>query len=108
MVVELMGTTCTQIACGGRHTLTYVPSRGRLYSFGLGGSGQLGNRGTKNANVPQLVFGPWVSPNGDSLLNKYDKDNQIINSIFSGGDHSFLSTAKQENDKNSCDFRNRG
>lgn len=36
MVVEIMGTTCTQIACGSRHTLTYVPSRGRIYAFGLG------------------------------------------------------------------------
>lgn len=35
-VVEIMGTTCTQISTGSRHTLTYVPSRGRIYAFGLG------------------------------------------------------------------------
>lgn len=61
MIVELMGMTCTQIACGGRHTLTFVPSRGRVYAFGLGGSGQLGNRTTTNATAPQVVIGPWVS-----------------------------------------------
>lgn len=36
MVVELMGSTVTQITCGTRHTLTFVPSRGRVYAFGLG------------------------------------------------------------------------
>lgn len=61
MVVELMGTTCSQISCGRRHTLTFVPSRGRVYGFGLGGSGQLGNRNGKNSNVPQVVVGPWVN-----------------------------------------------
>lgn len=60
MVFEMMGTTCTQVACGGRHVLTYVPSRGRIYGFGLGSSGQLGNRSTNNALVPQIVVGPWV------------------------------------------------
>lgn len=60
MIVELMGTSCTQITCGRRHTLTFVPSRGRVYAFGLGGSGQLGNRGTNNATLPQVVVGPWV------------------------------------------------
>ena len=33
-------TFFSQIACGKRHTLALVPSRGRLYAFGLGGSGE--------------------------------------------------------------------
>lgn len=60
MVFEMMGTTCTQVACGSRHCLTFVPSRGRIYGFGLGSSGQLGNRSTNNALLPQIVLGPWV------------------------------------------------
>lgn len=60
MVCEMMGTTCTQVACGSRHVLTFVPGRGRIYGFGLGSSGQLGNRSTNNALVPQIVVGPWV------------------------------------------------
>lgn len=60
MVVELMGTSCTQISCGRRHTLTFVPSRGRVYGFGLGSSGQLGHRIIGNSKVPQVVIGPWV------------------------------------------------
>lgn len=91
MVVELMGTICkkynstitfnrniaimefkidfyfsfefagTQISCGSRHTLTYVPSRGIIYAFGLNSSGQLGIKTNTNAIVPQIVFGPWVN-----------------------------------------------
>lgn len=59
-VLELMGTTCTQIACGGRHTLVFVPSRVRIYGFGLGGSGQLGTKAMASAALPQVVQGPWV------------------------------------------------
>ena len=58
-VVELMGTVVTQVAVGDRHTLAYVPSRGKLYAFGVGGSGQLG-RGAElaqNMAVPQIVTG---------------------------------------------------
>lgn len=43
MVVEMMGTQVTQVSCGNRHTLTYVPSRGRMFGFGLNSSGQLGS-----------------------------------------------------------------
>lgn len=42
MVVEMMGTQVSQIVTGNRHTLTYVPSRGRVFAFGLNSSGQLG------------------------------------------------------------------
>lgn len=40
MVFELMGTMCTQISNGRRHTLTFVHSLGRVYGFGLCCSGQ--------------------------------------------------------------------
>lgn len=59
MVAELMGTMCTQISTGRRHTLTFVPSRGRIYGFGLGCSGQLGNRSSQNSSVPQVVVGKF-------------------------------------------------
>jgi len=57
-VLELMGTTVSQVATGDRHTLAYIPSRGKLYGFGVGGSGQLG-RGelSQNSNLPQIVGG---------------------------------------------------
>ena len=56
-VMELMGTLVTAVAAGDRHTLAYVPSRNKLYAFGVGGSGQLGRGAelTQNAAVPQIV-----------------------------------------------------
>lgn len=42
MVDEMMGTEVSQMICGHRHTLTYLPSRGRVLAFGLNSSGQCG------------------------------------------------------------------
>ncbi|XP_076250382.1 HECT and RLD domain containing E3 ubiquitin ligase 4 isoform X1 [Rhynchophorus ferrugineus] len=97
-VIELMGSTITQIACGRQHSLALVPSRGRVYSFGIGGSGQLGVKKTNNANTPQAVLGPWVSPSGNSLLPSDNKDgaNLVIQRIYAGGDHCFVSVVPQE------------
>jgi len=57
-----------KIACGKCHTLAFVPSRGRLYSFGLGGAGQLGTSCNESSMSPQVVHGPWVSPKGESAM----------------------------------------
>ena len=54
-----MGTEVSQVAAGDRHSLALVPSRSKLYAFGVGGSGQLG-RGpevAQNSAVPQIVAG---------------------------------------------------
>ena len=42
-VADLMGSEVVQLTCGRCHTIVYVSSSKRLYSFGLGGNGQLGN-----------------------------------------------------------------
>ena len=52
-IIELMGTEVSQVACGRKHTLAFVPTRGRMYAFGLGGSGQLGNSAYTSALTPQ-------------------------------------------------------
>ncbi|XP_033158858.1 probable E3 ubiquitin-protein ligase HERC4 isoform X2 [Drosophila mauritiana] len=93
MVMELMGSTITQVACGNRHTLALVPSRGKVYAFGLGSSGQLGTRSTKNLMLPQVVIGPWVSPSGSAQLQSNDSQvSLVIRQIFSGGDQSIVTT----------------
>lgn len=96
-VIELMGSTVTQLACGRQHCLALVPSRGRVYSFGLGFAGQLGLRKTTNASTPQVVLGPWVSPGGKSII-KHDESskNYVINRIFAGGNHCFVTVTKRE------------
>ena len=60
MVTELMGTVITQIACGRKHSLAYVPRTGRLYAFGLGASGQLGINSLEKHNTPVLTKGKWA------------------------------------------------
>ncbi|EDX08786.1 probable E3 ubiquitin-protein ligase HERC4 isoform X2 [Drosophila simulans] len=93
MVMELMGSTITQVACGNRHTLAFVPSRGKVYAFGLGSSGQLGTRSTKSLMLPQVVIGPWVSPSGSAQLQSNDSQvSLVIRQIFSGGDQSIVTT----------------
>ncbi|XP_067645705.1 probable E3 ubiquitin-protein ligase HERC4 [Eurosta solidaginis] len=92
-VTELMGSTVTQIACGIRHTVVFVPSRGRLYGFGLGCAGVLGTRKVTSCSLPQVIAGPWISPSSSSLMNTDAKEN-VVRQIFSGGDRSFVTTTK--------------
>uniref|UniRef100_A0A674ITF3 HECT and RLD domain containing E3 ubiquitin protein ligase 4 n=1 Tax=Terrapene triunguis TaxID=2587831 RepID=A0A674ITF3_9SAUR len=63
-VFELMGSIVTQIACGRQHTSAFVPSSGRIYSFGLGGNGQLGTGSTSNRKSPFTVKGNWIPYSG--------------------------------------------
>uniref|UniRef100_A0A671LPK7 Probable E3 ubiquitin-protein ligase HERC4 n=1 Tax=Sinocyclocheilus anshuiensis TaxID=1608454 RepID=A0A671LPK7_9TELE len=56
-VFELMGNVVAHIACGRQHTLAFIPSSGKIDSFGLGGNGQLGTRSTCNRISPAPVKG---------------------------------------------------
>lgn len=95
-VIELMGSIITQITCGRQHTLAFIPSRGRIYSFGLGGAGQLGFRKITSASTPQVVVGPFGT--------KSVKDQFCIKRIFAGGDHCFALVSK-DNSVPPCDYR---
>uniref|UniRef100_A0A452RZX2 Probable E3 ubiquitin-protein ligase HERC4 n=1 Tax=Ursus americanus TaxID=9643 RepID=A0A452RZX2_URSAM len=46
------------------HTSAFVPSSGRIYSFGLGGNGQLGTGSTSNRKSPFTVKGNWFPYTG--------------------------------------------
>lgn len=105
-VLELMGSTITQISCGRQHSLAFVPSRGRVYSYGLGGAGQLGLRKSSNASTPQVVLGPWVSPSGVPLVPSSASTNAVIKRIFAGGDHCFVSVSEKKSKIEPSDFRN--
>ena len=73
------------------HTLAYVPSTGRLYGFGLGGSGQLGAKTLDNKNSPFQVKGPFATNSGEGYSMQVDDTGpeMCISSIYAGGDHSF-------------------
>ncbi|XP_050536005.1 probable E3 ubiquitin-protein ligase HERC4 isoform X1 [Daktulosphaira vitifoliae] len=102
-ILELMGSTVTQVSCGRRHTLTLVPSKGRVYSFGLGGVGQLGTKVSLNSNTPQLVLGPWLSPFGTSIIETNKQ--YIVKSIYAGGDQCFVKVTNKMEDIPSDDYR---
>jgi alpha-tubulin suppressor-like RCC1 family protein len=82
-VIELMGSKVIQIACGRQHTLALVKSSGRVYSWGLGGSGQLGLASTRNFNSPSAIASfEWTSANSSIGC--------VVKQIFAGGDQSFV------------------
>uniref|UniRef100_A0A8C3U6H3 HECT-type E3 ubiquitin transferase n=1 Tax=Catharus ustulatus TaxID=91951 RepID=A0A8C3U6H3_CATUS len=89
-VFELMGSVVTQITCGRQHTTAFVPSSGRIYSFGLGGNGQLGTGTTSNRKSPFTVKGSWIPYSTQSPMST--GKHQLcycVKRIFSGGDQSF-------------------
>lgn len=112
MVVELMGSPVTQIACGRRHALAFVASRGKVYGFGLGANGQLGVLGLGNPKVPQVVVGPWIASAEETRAMEVDgaeaKDtlgNRRVLKIFAGGDQSIAFGCEEEKNADADDYR---
>lgn len=106
-VLDLMGSEVTQIACGRCHMLVYVMSSQRLYSFGLGGNGQLGlgaGSNTMNRSTPTLVHTDLVNTKYDPKENKIDEAFTLY-SISSGGDQSFVIYHPQSDNLLPVDFR---
>lgn len=107
MVAELMGSLVTQVACGRRHALAFVPTRGKIYGFGLGGSGQLGALGVCNPKVPQVVVGPWVASGASGM--EVDGGETAVNwkvlKIFAGGDQSIACGAETTVEREPDDYR---
>ncbi|XP_070697614.1 probable E3 ubiquitin-protein ligase HERC4 isoform X1 [Pempheris klunzingeri] len=98
-VFELMGNVVTQISCGRQHTLAFTPSSEKMYSFGLGGNGQLGTRSTCNRKSPAPVKGPWVATDASTNTDSYSllslhhlsdlEHGCCVKRIYAGGDQSF-------------------
>lgn len=106
-VLELMGSTVTQIACGRRHTLTFIPSVGRLYAFGIGSAVQLASPKSLH-NTPQLIQGPWLqtpSPTHDNNQVVSQNVSLLVKKIYSGGDHSIVTVTKSSDGILPDDFR---
>ncbi|OCT70081.1 probable E3 ubiquitin-protein ligase HERC4 isoform X2 [Xenopus laevis] len=104
-VFELMGNIVTQIACGRQHTLAFVPSSGRIYSFGLGGNGQLGIGSTSNKKSPSMVKGNWLTH--EDYVRRLPEANgcYCVKRIYSGGDQSFAHYFTIQNCLPPDDFR---
>ncbi|XP_029465562.1 probable E3 ubiquitin-protein ligase HERC4 isoform X2 [Rhinatrema bivittatum] len=104
-VFELMGNIVTQIACGRQHTLAFVPTSGRIYSFGLGGNGQLGTGTTCNRKSPFTVKGNWISHSRQSPSTSNGGICYCVKKIFAGGDQSFSHYSNLQNSLPPDDFR---
>ncbi|XP_065152323.1 probable E3 ubiquitin-protein ligase HERC4 isoform X1 [Paramisgurnus dabryanus] len=98
-VFELMGNVVTQIACGRQHTLAFIPSSGKIDSFGLGGNGQLGTRSTCNRISPAPVKGCWRAHSDPVPMEVETEQSFCVKRIYAGGDQSFAHyTLPQDNE----------
>ena len=68
------------------HTLAYVASSEKLYAFGSGENGQLGNNKVITVNSPVVVKNSWVSND--------KKSHCSVQRIATGGDHCYAVTLK--------------
>ncbi|XP_021794125.1 E3 ISG15--protein ligase HERC5 isoform X3 [Papio anubis] len=92
LVAELVGNRVTQIACGRWHTLAYVSDLGKVFSFGSGKDGQLGNGGTLDQLIPLPVK---VSSSEELKLESHTSEKELI--MIAGGNQSILLWIKKEN-----------
>nr|XP_056711168.1 E3 ISG15--protein ligase HERC5-like [Euleptes europaea] len=94
-VAELFGVRVSEVACGRWHTLVYVTDLGKVYSFGSGSEGQLGNGRKCDQLIPLPV----------DLTEKGRKSNQEGSAseenikIIAGDNQSIVISLKE---KNSC------
>eukprot|EP00057_Strongylocentrotus_purpuratus_P007783 XP_011662257.1 PREDICTED: probable E3 ubiquitin-protein ligase HERC4 [Strongylocentrotus purpuratus] len=103
-VIDLMGSDITQVTCGKHHTLVLEGSKGRLYAFGQGIHGQLGQDEARSCSNPQRVPGPWV-PHSSTAKNSSSKG-RVVRCIYAGGHHCFsTATNAADNPELPLDFR---
>lgn len=73
------------------HTLAYVESSEKLYAFGSGENGQLGNNKVVTVNSPVVVENSWVANDR--------KSHCCVQRIATGGDHCYIVTLKNVSNK---------
>ncbi|XP_078065298.1 putative E3 ubiquitin-protein ligase HERC3 [Mustelus asterias] len=83
----LFGNKVSQIACGSHHTLVFVPTSGKIYSFGRGENGQLGNGEMRDQLVPHPVN--MEDTSGNSGTENDHTTKPAVRRIFAGGNQSF-------------------
>ncbi|VDM24145.1 unnamed protein product [Toxocara canis] len=75
-ITEMLGSHVTRVACGRCHTVAVAG--GKMYTFGLNSSGQLGSGNVRNQVTPRPI---------DSITD--------VSSVFAGWDQSFCIQSKQ-------------
>ncbi|XP_037686168.1 E3 ISG15--protein ligase HERC5 isoform X2 [Choloepus didactylus] len=92
LVTELVGNRVTQIACGRWHTLAFASDLGKVFAFGSGKEGQLGNGGTRNQLIPLLMKLP---SNEELKFESHTSEKELI--MIAGGNQSILLWIEKEN-----------
>ncbi|XP_074679165.1 E3 ISG15--protein ligase HERC5-like isoform X1 [Strix aluco] len=95
VVAELWGARVSQVACGRQHTLVYVPSLDKVYSFGSDEEGPLGDERKPNQLIPIPINSPV---NTGRSCQENDVPQEVIE-IIAGGNRSIVLC---KNNKNSC------
>ncbi|XP_014799704.1 PREDICTED: probable E3 ubiquitin-protein ligase HERC4 [Calidris pugnax] len=90
VVAELCGARVSQIACGRWHTLVYVPSLDKVYAFGAGEKGELGDR--PNQLIPLPIDSPVNTGKSPQGNNTSQKVTEII-----AGERQSIVLCKNEN-----------
>ncbi|XP_010075477.1 PREDICTED: probable E3 ubiquitin-protein ligase HERC3, partial [Pterocles gutturalis] len=92
VVAELWGARVSQVACGRQHTLVYVPSLDKVYSFGSGEEGKLGDERKPDQLIP-LPIDPPVNTGKSCQKNKMS---QKVIEITAGGNRSIVLCEKSK------------
>lgn len=92
VVAELWGARVSQVACGRQHTLVYVPSLDKVYSFGSGEEGQLEDEREPN----QLIPLPIKIPGNTGKSCQENNTSQKVIEITAGGNRSIVLYKKDQ------------
>ncbi|XP_048458161.1 probable E3 ubiquitin-protein ligase HERC3 [Rhincodon typus] len=99
LVGYLFESKVSQIACGSYYTLAFVPSCDKIYSFGRGEKGQLGNKETRDQLVCLLIN--IMDVFGNSGHEDGHRPKPTVKRIFAGG-HQRFSVCCDEGDLLPC------
>ncbi|ESN95343.1 hypothetical protein HELRODRAFT_114744 [Helobdella robusta] len=92
-IFELMGFVVSMVACGRNHTVVYVESKSKVYTFGLGSNGQLGSNTRSSSAEPTVAKSLAL------------KKGTFVRCIYAGGDQTFVVISDSQSKYPQVDMR---
>ena len=100
MIKSFVQSETSESISSRAHTVAYVASSGRMFTFGLGGNGQLGTGSYTKQVTPALISGPFIYSTmrkssaaqisrSTSSTDQKQQQHTLLKS-FSGGDTCFV------------------
>ncbi|XP_061333094.1 LOW QUALITY PROTEIN: probable E3 ubiquitin-protein ligase HERC4 [Pezoporus flaviventris] len=93
VVAELWGARVSQVACGREHTLVYVPSLDKVYSFGSG-EGQLEDEIERNQLIPLPIK---IPVNTGKSCQENSTSQKLLIEVTAGGNRSIVLYKEDQN-----------